>query len=187
MGPSDVMGKWLHGQSTSCPVFSVGTSFRQRRPSPSSSVGRTLVLRCKSSRRFRGDFRHYIRDQAWVFWQTQAEVSALDYANAVRVNNQQIPALTSRKAATDLVLRPGESLVIGGLYQANEQTNVEKIPLLGDIPILGELFKSTSFQRQDSELRLIITPRLVTPADSRIEFKEAPSVKPLLTPKQQQK
>jgi pilus assembly protein CpaC len=112
-----------------------------------------------------------------------SEVSSLDYANAVRVNNQQIPALQSRKAATDLVLRTGESLVIGGLYQANENTNVEKVPFLGSIPILGELFKSTNFQRQDSELRVIITPRMVTGSDSPIEYEEAPRVKPLLTPK----
>lgn len=113
-----------------------------------------------------------------------SEVSSLDYANAVKVNNQQIPALSSRKASTEVVLRPGESLVIGGLYQANENTNVEKVPLLGDIPILGQLFRSNSFQRQDSELRLIVTPRLVTPADARIEYKEAPDATPLLTPKQ---
>jgi pilus assembly protein CpaC len=112
-----------------------------------------------------------------------SEVSSLDYANAVRVNDAQIPGLQSRKAGTDVVLRPGESLVIGGLYQATENNSVEKVPLLGDIPILGELFKSTRFQRQESELRVVVTPRLVTPADSRIEYQEAPDAKPLLTPK----
>ncbi|MNS71459.1 Type II secretion system protein D precursor [compost metagenome] len=112
-----------------------------------------------------------------------SEVSSLDYANAVRVNDTQIPGLQSRKAGTDVVLRPGESLIIGGLYQATENNSVEKVPLLGDIPILGELFKSTRFQRQESELRVVVTPRLVTPADSRIEYQEAPDAKPLLTPK----
>jgi pilus assembly protein CpaC len=113
-----------------------------------------------------------------------SEVSSLDYANAVRVNDTQVPSLQSRKASTDVVLRPGESLVIGGLYQANENNAVEKIPFLGDVPILGELFKSRRFQRQESELRIVVTPRLINPADTRIEYKEAPDAKPLLTPKQ---
>ena len=112
-----------------------------------------------------------------------SEVSSLDYANAVRVNDTQVPALQSRKAGTDVMLRTGESLVIGGLYQASENESVDKIPLLGEIPILGELFKSRRFQRQESELRIIVTPRLVTGSDSPIEYEEAPSAKPLLTPK----
>lgn len=112
-----------------------------------------------------------------------SEVSSLDYANAVRINDTQVPALQSRKAGTDLLLRTGESLVIGGLYQASENNSVEKVPLLGDIPILGELFKSRRFQRQESELRIIVTPRLVAGSDEPIEYEEAPSAKPLLTPK----
>jgi pilus assembly protein CpaC len=111
-----------------------------------------------------------------------SEVSSLDYANAVKINNSQVPSLTSRKADTDVVLRTGESLVIGGLLQANDSTSVDRLPFLGDIPILGELFKSRNFQRQESELRIVVTPRLVMGSDEPIEYKEAPHVAPLLTP-----
>jgi pilus assembly protein CpaC len=112
-----------------------------------------------------------------------SEVSNLDYANAVVVGQSTIPAINTRKANTDVVLKTGESLVIGGLLQATENENVDKLPFLGDIPILGNLFKSKRFQRQDTELRIIVTPRHVVSSDTPIQYQEAPDARPLLTPK----
>lgn len=90
------------------------------------------------------------------------EVSQLDYSNAVRVANFVVPAVSSRRAETQLVLNQGQGLAIGGLIQNTETKTVESVPLLGQIPILGELFKSTKFQRNETELTILVTPRLVS-------------------------
>lgn len=89
------------------------------------------------------------------------EVSQLDYNNAVRISNFVVPAVTSRRAETQLVLNQGQGLAIGGLLQNTESKVVEQIPLLGSIPILGELFKSTKYQHNETELTILVTPRLV--------------------------
>ncbi len=89
------------------------------------------------------------------------EVSQLDYSNAVRIANFIVPAVSTRRAETQLVLNQGQGLAIGGLIQSNETKSVESVPLLGQIPILGELFKSTKFQRNETELTILVTPRLV--------------------------
>jgi pilus assembly protein CpaC len=89
------------------------------------------------------------------------EVSTLDFTNGVRVGQFLIPALSSRKAATQVTLGPGEGLVIGGLLQNSQTENVEKFPILGEIPVLGELFKSRRFSHNESELQILVTPRVL--------------------------
>ncbi|HEY9855974.1 MAG TPA: type II and III secretion system protein family protein [Stenomitos sp.] len=89
------------------------------------------------------------------------EVSQLDYTNAVRVANFVVPAVSSRRAETQLILKEGQGLAIGGLIQNSETQTVEQVPLLGSIPILGELFKSTKFQHNETELTILVTPHLV--------------------------
>lgn len=89
------------------------------------------------------------------------EVSQLDYNNAVRVANFVVPAVTTRRAETQLVLGQGQGLAIGGLLQDSESRSIEKLPFLGDVPILGELFKSTKYQKNETELTILVTPRLV--------------------------
>lgn len=89
------------------------------------------------------------------------EVSQLDYSNAVRVANFVVPAVSSRRAETQLILNEGQGLAIGGLIQNNETKSVEQVPILGSIPILGELFKSTKFQHNETELTILVTPHLV--------------------------
>ncbi len=91
------------------------------------------------------------------------EVSSLDYANAVSVNGFVIPALRSRRAETIVNIRDGQSLIIGGLLQNETAKLVKKIPVLGDLPIIGELFKTRSFQDNESELVIIVTPQIVRP------------------------
>lgn len=94
------------------------------------------------------------------------EVSSLDYAEALEVNGFRIPALRSRKAETTVNIKDGQSLIIGGLLQNADSKLVKKIPLLGDLPIIGELFKSRSFQNNESELVIIITPQIMRPTGS---------------------
>ena len=93
------------------------------------------------------------------------EVSALDFANGITSQGFQIPALTTRRVKTVVELGDGQSFAIAGLLQDDIKEVVAKYPLLGDIPILGALFRSTSFQKNETELIVIVTPHLVKPLD----------------------
>jgi Flp pilus assembly secretin CpaC len=90
------------------------------------------------------------------------EVSALDYANAVIVSGFTIPALTISQLTTDVITRPGESILMGGLVQRLEKRTINKIPILSEIPILGKLFTSTSYQNQQSDVVFVLTPEILT-------------------------
>ncbi len=94
------------------------------------------------------------------------EVSSLDFANALVISGFTIPSLLTRRAETDIELMPGQHLAIAGLLDNSTLKNVTKIPILGDLPILGELFKSRDIRQNRSELVVIVTPRLVQPMDA---------------------
>jgi pilus assembly protein CpaC len=101
------------------------------------------------------------------------EVSALTSVGAVSVpitstQTITIPALTVRRAETSVELGSGESFALAGLLQHVSEQDISKIPLLGDIPILGALFRSNRFQRNETELVIIVTPYLVNPAPTRV-------------------
>ncbi|MGH7230000.1 MAG: type II and III secretion system protein family protein [Nitrospiraceae bacterium] len=91
------------------------------------------------------------------------EVSELDFANALRLQGFTIPAISTRRASTVVELADGQSFAIGGLLRDNVRESVKKFPVLGDIPILGALFRSSSFQKNETELVIIVTPHLVKP------------------------
>jgi len=101
------------------------------------------------------------QDDGRLFLQITPEVSTLDFTDAIKVNGFEIPALRVRRAQTMVAMRPGETLVLGGLLQREDVAQVQKIPLLGDLPIIGALFRSRSFQRQESDLLILVTPQLV--------------------------
>ena len=88
------------------------------------------------------------------------EVSAVDFSVAV----QGTPGLTVRRATTTIELRDGQSFAIAGLFQDDFSDTIEQIPLLGEIPILGALFRSSKFQAQETELVIIVEAHLVKPA-----------------------
>ncbi|MGB8151671.1 MAG: hypothetical protein WCE97_10815, partial [Candidatus Cybelea sp.] len=90
------------------------------------------------------------------------EISALDYANAVIVSGFTIPALTISQLTTDVITRPGESILMGGLVSRIEKRTISKIPILAEIPILGKLFTSTSYQNQQSDVVFVMTPEILT-------------------------
>ena len=94
----------------------------------------------------------------------RSEISALSAEGAVRTENITIPALTKRSAETTVELGSGQSYALAGLLQNSDQLDVSKVPLLGDIPILGQLFRSQQFQRKETELVIIVTPYLVQPS-----------------------
>lgn len=98
-----------------------------------------------------------------------SEVSELDFTAAMQYSGYVIPGLTLRRAATTIELADGQSFAIAGLLSENIKENIKKFPLLGDIPILGTLFKSTSFQKNETELLVIVTPRFVKPLDNQAQ------------------
>lgn len=91
------------------------------------------------------------------------EASDLDYSRGIALDGTQIPAISTRRADTTIELGDGESFVIGGLVSSQLSSNVNKIPLLGDIPVLGSFFRNLSYKREDKELVIVVTPRLVRP------------------------
>ena len=94
------------------------------------------------------------------------EVSSLDFANALVISGFEIPSILTRRAETEVELREGQWLAIAGLMDNNMTNNVSKIPILGDLPILGELFRSRGIRQQRTELVVLVSPRLVTASDS---------------------
>ncbi len=93
----------------------------------------------------------------------EPEVSSLDPSASVTINDISIPGLQTRRASTTLELRDGESFAIAGLLREDMNTTVSQMPLLGSIPILGSLFRSTEYQKGQTELLIVVTPRLVKP------------------------
>lgn len=99
------------------------------------------------------------------------EVSELSSQGAVSVNGFQIPALTIRRAETSIELGSGQSFMIAGLMSNSAQNTIDKAPGVGDVPILGNLFRSRSFRRGETELVIVVTPYLVQPVnDSDIKL-----------------
>jgi pilus assembly protein CpaC len=111
------------------------------------------------------EFTPTVQDDGKIKLVVAPEVSALDPTNTVRVDNVTIPALTVRRANTTVEMRDGESLAIGGMFQHTAQTDINQIPGLGNIPILSALFRSSRYQRNETELLIIVTPRIVTQGD----------------------
>lgn len=105
-----------------------------------------------------------------------AEVSRLDWNNAVMVNGFKMPATVNSSAETMVNIPSGMTMVIGGLLDSNDTKNISKIPLLGDIPFLGELFKYHNDTKEKSEIMILITPRVVnetTPVAMSQKMKDA--------------
>ena len=95
--------------------------------------------------------------------QVAPEVSSLDFTNAVTISGFEVPAITTRKVNTEVELADGQSFVIGGLLNNTESDTYAKIPLLGDIPILGKFFQSMQKTKANTELIVIVTPEIVAP------------------------
>jgi pilus assembly protein CpaC len=90
------------------------------------------------------------------------DISDLDFSDGVSLNGYVVPALKISRLQTDVITQSGESIVLGGLLRRIEQKNVTKIPILGDIPILGQLFRSTAYQRSDTDVVFVMTPTIIT-------------------------
>jgi pilus assembly protein CpaC len=94
----------------------------------------------------------------------EPEVSQLDASHPVQVAGISVPPLIVRRASTTVELRDGQSFAIGGLLQNTSSTDQQQLPWVGDVPVLGALFRSASYQKNETDLAIIVTPRLVRPA-----------------------
>jgi pilus assembly protein CpaC len=103
-----------------------------------------------------------------ISMRVRPEVSQLSDAGSVKLGGYTVPALTTRRAETTVELGSGQSFMIAGLLQNSNSNSIEKAPFLGDLPVIGALFRSTSYQRNETELVLIVTPYLVRPASRQL-------------------
>ena len=111
------------------------------------------------------NFKPTIIDEDHIRLELEPEVSTIDFANGVRFNGFIIPALKTRRAKTGIELRDGQSFALAGLLDNSETRTLSRIPVVSDIPILGNLFKSKSFQKSETELMFIVTAVLVKPVN----------------------
>lgn len=110
------------------------------------------------------DFTPTVLDAGRISLKVRPEVSELNEAASVEIRDIRVPGLSVRRAETTVELGSGQSFAIAGLVRANQANLRRAVPLLSNIPVLGALFRSTRFQRQETELVIIVTPYLVTPA-----------------------
>ena len=113
------------------------------------------------------NFLPRVTPQGTIHMQLSPEVSSLDYTNTVTIQGTAVPGLTTRKVTTEVDLESGQSFVIAGLLDKQITDSFNKIPGLGDIPILGKLFQSKTISKNNSELLIIITPEIVRPIPSQ--------------------
>jgi len=107
-----------------------------------------------------------ITNRGTIRLQVAPEVSALDYGNAVNIGGATVPALTIRRVKTEVELAEGQTFIIGGLLDNRETENFQKIPFIGDIPVLGKFFQSMQRTRTNTELIFTVTPELVNPLEA---------------------
>ena len=112
-------------------------------------------------------FRAEVLSDSLIKLQVTPEVSSLDFANAVLISGFRVPALRTRRIGTTVDVRPGQSLIISGLFNEERESVRTGVPGLMSIPILGALFSSNRWQRAESELLVVVTPELVDPNNPR--------------------
>jgi pilus assembly protein CpaC len=115
-----------------------------------------------------------------IHLKVKPEVSSLDFTNALTIQGFLIPALTTNRAESEVQLRDGQSFAIAGLLDNRVTEQYDKIPWIGDVPILGNLFKSRSVTKSKNELLIVVTPRIVRPSDAALPTPAMP--KPFLGP-----
>jgi pilus assembly protein CpaC len=133
-------------------------------PVPSGTVSSAITIEYKTF----GvglNFTPTVLGNGRISMEVAPEVSDLDFTNAITLSGYVVPGLTVRRVATTVELADGQSFAVAGLLKDDVRESVKKIPFLGDIPILGVLFRSSEFQKNETELVIIVTPHLVKPVD----------------------
>lgn len=157
---SGTKASFLSGGEIPVPVASSGTS-----------GGSTVTIEWKEFG-VKVEFLPTIVDENVINLKVAPEVSSLDFGNGIELSGFRIPALRTRKAETTVELRAGETLVIGGLLMEQESVVESKVPILGDIPLLGYLFRSEETKKSVNELMLVVSPKIVRalPAGTPVEL-----------------
>ena len=114
------------------------------------------------------EFVGTIEDNDTIRLKVAPEVSSLDYTNAITISGFTMPAIQTRRAETEIELKDGQSFGIAGLLDQRTTVQLSKVPGIGDIPILGELFKSRNINKTDSELIVLVTPTIVDPVSGPV-------------------
>jgi pilus assembly protein CpaC len=134
----------------------------------SSTGGSTVTIQFKEYG-IRLNFLPTITPRGTIRLQVAPEVSSLDYINEIDISGFEVPGITTRKVNTEVELSDRQSFVIGGLLDNSETENFQKIPFLGDIPILGKFFQSTTRTKNNTELIVLVTPEIVAPIPAGAE------------------
>jgi pilus assembly protein CpaC len=116
-------------------------------------------------------FTPTVRENGVINLKIEPEVSQLDPNTTITIGGLSIPSLTVRRANTTIELRDGQSFAIAGLLQSITTTDQSQFPWLGDVPIIGALLRSAAYQKQETDLAIIVTPHLVRPARPGDELK----------------
>ena len=111
------------------------------------------------------NFKPTIVDEDHIRLELEPEVSTIDFSNGVRFNGFVVPALRTRRAKTGVELRDGQAFALAGLLDNNETKTLSRIPIVSDIPIIGNLFKSKSFEKKETELMFFVTAHMVKPVN----------------------
>lgn len=147
-------------------------------PVVSSGAERSTVSIIFKEYGVRLNFKPTIIDEDHIRLELEPEVSTLDFANGVKFEGFLIPALRTRRAKTGIELSDGQSFALAGLLDNNETQTLSKVPGLGDVPVLGNLFRSKQFQKNESELMFIVTAQVVKPVN-RDDLPRLPNVENL--------
>jgi pilus assembly protein CpaC len=109
-------------------------------------------------------FRPTVLNSGIINLSINPTVSELDYTNAITIAGTTVPGLTQRSATTTVELRDGQSFAIAGMLQANNARNISQLPWLGSVPVLGALFRDSAYQKNETDLVIIVTPSFAQPA-----------------------
>lgn len=144
--------------------FLAGGEFPYPVPQSGSNGGTTITIEFRKYG-VKLDFKPVVQDNGLIRLEVAPEVSKLDPTNGLKIQGFTVPGLITRNTQTVVELKNGASLAIGGLYQRDYQNDVTQVPGLGNLPVLGALFRSASWKRGETELLIIVTPKLVETAD----------------------
>lgn len=147
-------------------------------PVVQSSGDRSTVTIIFKEYGVRLNFKPTIIDEDHIRLELEPEVSTLDFANGVKFDGFLVPGLRTRRAKTGIELRDGQSFALAGLLDNSETQTLSRVPGLGDIPVLGNLFRSKQFQKQETELMFIVTAQVVKPVN-RDDLPAIPNVESL--------
>ncbi len=131
-------------------------------PIVSGSVGmQTVTIQFKEFG-IKLKFTPHVMDSSMINLKVAAEVSSLDFENGITLSGFVIPALSTRKKETNVDLKENHYLVIGGLFSEEQARTLSRVPLLGRVPVLGRLFSSEHFSKKESELMILVSPRITS-------------------------